>query len=134
MTIPQYATDGVTYTNLTTNMLAGSYGGMFELVYPQPTALTLAGQPVGAFGLPTAVLRSRRMPAAGMAVWLGFFVDADDLAVPFWLDVFNPYTAGLTRVTGTLLRPRWQRAQAARNGALVTYENVEITLLDATAV
>jgi hypothetical protein len=134
MTVPAYSAAGSSYTNFPRAMLAGSYNGMFELVYPQPSAFTLAGQPAGAFGLPTAVLRSRKMPAAGMATWLGFFTGATDLAVQFYMDVWNPYTAALSRVTGTLLRPRWVRVQAARSGALVNYENVEITLINAVIV
>src|SRR5512139_2178138 len=134
MADPQYSINGFAYTNFTRAMLAGSYYGMFELVYPPPTAFDLAGQPCGAFGLPTAVLRSKKMPSAGMQTWLGFFTGATDLAVTFWMDVFNPYTQTLTRVTGTLLRPRWTRAQVARKGALMMYENVEITLIDATVV
>lgn len=134
MAVPQYSAAGVTYTNFSSAMLAGSYSGMFELVYPPPSAFTLAGQPTGAFGLPTAVLRSRKMPAAGMATWLGFFTGATDLAVTFYMDVWNPYTAALSRVSGTLLRPRWARVQAARSGALVFYENVEIALISAVII
>lgn len=134
MADPQYSTNGTTYTNFTRAMLAGSYYGMFELVYPPATAIDLSGQPCGAFGMPTAVLRSKKMPSSGMATWLGFFSGATDLATTFYMDVWNPYTAALSRVTGTLLRPRWVRVQVARKGALALYEGVEITMIDATIV
>jgi hypothetical protein len=133
MTDPQYSINGFSYSNFTRAMLAGSYYGMFELVYPPPTAIDLAGQPCGAYGLPTAILRSKMIPSTGMTTWLGFFSSATLLSIPFWMDVWNPYTQGLTRVSGTLLRPRWVRVRAAKKGAFVQYETVEITLIDAIA-
>ena len=130
MTIPQYSTDGTTYENFTGAMLAGSYYGMFELLRPQPTVLGLDATPAGAYGLLSAALRSRKLPAAGMAVWLGFFSLPATLKVSFWMDVYDPYVQGLTRISGDLQRPRWGRVQAAQVGGLVYYENAEITLLN----
>ena len=130
----QYSTNGSAYTNMPSSMLGGTFAGRFELSYPEPTTFTLSGIPAGAFGLPSVILRSALMSASGMQNWINVFAGDTDLYATIYIDAWNPYSNAVTRVSGTILRPKWDRVQLSRGGDVANYENVEIDIINCTGI
>jgi hypothetical protein len=128
-----YSTDSSNWSVLPPGMLAGSYEGRFELVYPQASGYSLLGKPVGAFGYPWAELKSTMMPATGMASWLGLFSDPTVLSCSVYMDVWSPYHNALMNVLGYLEYPKWSRV-VAYGGAGKFFNDVEIRVNYITTV
>lgn len=133
---PQYSTDGSSWVDLknsTRDMLAGSFDGRFELIYPQASTYTLSGIPCGAYGLPRAELKSTLMPTAAMNAWFALFEYPTTLSIPIYMDVWSPYHGTLMTVYGRLEFPKWERTVGyGYTGKL--YANVEIIVSNITMV
>jgi hypothetical protein len=128
-----YSIDGLNWSVLTSSMLAGSFEGRFELLYPHAEDYNLNGMPVGAFGYPWAELKSTMLPAAGMASWLGLFSQPTITAVPIFIDVWSAYHNMVKNVQGYLEYPRWER-NVGYAGAGQFYTGVDIKVNYITSI
>lgn len=125
----QYKTSsGGSWTDVPLSAYHGSYEGTYELIYPQPQAVTGMGRPCAAIGLPKIKLSSTLMTASGMSFWQGKFASDSSLDAEFWLTVRNARNDTWEKYTGWLLRPSYNRIQIGTGSLNTMYSDVEITI------
>jgi len=127
--MPNYKTGG-TWTAIPAAALWSTYHGTYHVEYPAPTALTLAGLPCAAFGLPSIRIAAPLMADTGMAFWRAFFATTSQLYANISIEGLDIRTGLAGKWAGQLKWPVFSSVSWGSTAAKTMYRDVRIEIIN----